>query len=347
MENHFIKNISFENFKCFKKLEFDGFKRVNLIGGHNNVGKTSFMEGVDIAVCSDTIISLTYKLKEMIRNRQNSLNDDFEIDFFYNDFIYFNIIKNINNIKVKHVNNNNYIIEESFLEEFDDELKDSKKYSSYFLLSVNEKNEKIYLNYFIRSFRIIKEDLKYISNFVHTSKMGERDIAVLYGNLINLSKEDYLDKSLQIFDNNIVGFRQILKNRNEIVLKLKLKDIEKPILLSSFGEGINRYIAIICAIWASKDGYLFIDEIENGIHYTNYPKLWKLIFDISKEANCQIFAATHSKECIEAFNNENKNNEGLYLEFYRNQKTGLINIKDRDNEQLEYALLNNGEFRGE
>ncbi|WP_300703597.1 AAA family ATPase, partial [uncultured Brachyspira sp.] len=248
---------------------------------------------------------------------------------------------------VKHVNNNNYIIEESFLEEFDDELKDSKKYSSYFLLSVNEKNEKIYLNYFIRSFRIIKEDLKYISNFVHTSKMGERDIAVLYGNLINLSKEDYLDKSLQIFDNNIVGFRQILKNRNEIVLKLKLKDIEKPILLSSFGEGINRYIAIICAIWASKDGYLFIDEIENGIHYTNYPKLWKLIFDISKEANCQIFAATHSKECIEAFNNENKNNEGLYLEFYRNQKTGLINIKDRDNEQLEYALLNNGEFRGE
>ncbi|WP_300713737.1 AAA family ATPase, partial [uncultured Brachyspira sp.] len=296
---------------------------------------------------SDTIISLTYKLKEMIRNSQKSLNYYFEIDFFYNDFIYFNIISNINNIKVKHVNNNNYIIEESFLEEFDDELKDSKKYSSYFLLSVNEKNEKIYLNYFIRSFRIIKEDLKYISNFVHTSKMGERDIAVLYGNLINLSKEDYLDKSLQIFDNNIVGFRQILKNRNEIVLKLKLKDIEKPILLSSFGEGINRYIAIICAIWASKDGYLFIDEIENGIHYTNYPKLWKLIFDISKEANCQIFAATHSKECIEAFNNENKNNEGLYLEFYRNQKTGLINIKDRDNEQLEYALLNNGEFRGE
>ncbi|WP_299245812.1 AAA family ATPase, partial [uncultured Brachyspira sp.] len=240
-----------------------------------------------------------------------------------------------------------YLIATNYILGFDDELKDSKKYSSYFLLSVNEKNEKIYLNYFIRSFRIIKEDLKYISNFVHTSKMGERDIAVLYGNLINLSKEDYLDKSLQIFDNNIVGFRQILKNRNEIVLKLKLKDIEKPILLSSFGEGINRYIAIICAIWASKDGYLFIDEIENGIHYTNYPKLWKLIFDISKEANCQIFAATHSKECIEAFNNENKNNEGLYLEFYRNQKTGLINIKDRDNEQLEYALLNNGEFRGE
>ena len=75
--------------------------------------------------------------------------------------------------------------------------------------------------------------------------------------------------------------------------------------------------------------------------------MWKLIFDISKEANCQIFAATHSKECIEAFNKENKDNDGLYLEFYRNQKTDLINIKDRDNEQLEYALLNNGEFRGE
>lgn len=73
MENHFVKNISFENFKCFNRLKFDGFKRVNLIGGQNNVGKTSFMEGIDINVCSDTTISLFYKLREMIKNRHVGL----------------------------------------------------------------------------------------------------------------------------------------------------------------------------------------------------------------------------------------------------------------------------------
>ena len=90
-----------------------------------------------------------------------------------------------------------------------------------------------------------------------------------------------------------------------------------------------------------------IDEIENGIHYTNYEKLWQLIFKASKEANCQVFATTHSKECIEAFNNVNNKNEGVYLEFYLNKKTNDIVVKSRDYEQLSYSLSHQGRFRGE
>ena len=29
--------------------------------------------------------------------------------------------------------------------------------------------------------------------------------------------------------------------------------------------------------------------------------MWEIIFRTSQEANCQVFATTHSKECIEAF----------------------------------------------
>ncbi|MBW5409375.1 ATP-binding protein, partial [Brachyspira hampsonii] len=82
MENHFVKNICFENFKCFKKLEFDGFKRVNLIGGKNNVGKTSFMEGVNLAVYSEDALKLHTNIRQMIKSRQN---DDIDIDFFNDD----------------------------------------------------------------------------------------------------------------------------------------------------------------------------------------------------------------------------------------------------------------------
>ena len=57
-------------------------------------------------------------------------------------------------------------------------------------------------------------------------------------------------------------------------------------------------------LWASQDNQLFIDEIEDGIHYTKYDKLWELIFKTSREANCQVFITTHSKECIEAFTRE-------------------------------------------
>ena len=44
MSDHFIKNIEIKNFKCFEDFKADGFGRVNLIGGKNNVGKTAFME---------------------------------------------------------------------------------------------------------------------------------------------------------------------------------------------------------------------------------------------------------------------------------------------------------------
>lgn len=325
MENHFVKNISFKNFKCFKKLKFDGFKRVNLLGGKNNVGKTSFMEGINLTVYSEDALKLHTNIRQMIKDRQN---DDIDIDFFYNDEDNININTDNKNIRITYIK---------------DPIKENRTTSApYFNLILGFSEFELDIYDFCNPKIIIKDDY----HFIHSSKFNEEYIAALYGNVINLGKEDYIDNSLKMFDENIIALRQIFNN-NKVTLKLKLKDREKPVLLSSFGEGINRYIAIICAIWASKDGYLFIDEIENGIHYTNYPKLWKLIFEISKEANCQIFAATHSKECIEAFNKENKDNEGLYLELYRNQKTGLINIKDRDNEQLEYALLNNGEFRGE
>lgn len=338
MENHFVKNIYFKNFKCFEELEFDGLKRVNLIGGKNNVGKTSFMEGVNLAVSSNDSLQLSAKVEEMIFRRQIK-DSDFEIDFFYNDTNIINIIINKKNIFIEYIDEMN-----EYDAEYQDDIEYVYEYIPHLNLQLNEDRKRINIHDMLGK-KLYVLNKKDDTHFIYSSKISEYNIAVFYSTLINLGKEDYIDNSLKIFDENIVGLRQIFNNK--VTLKLKLKDREKPVLLSSFGEGINRYIAIICAIWASKDGYLFIDEIENGIHYTNYPKLWKLIFDISKEANCQIFAATHSKECIEAFNKENKDNEGLYLEFYRNQKTGLINIKDRDNEQLEYALLNNGEFRGE
>lgn len=50
MNEKFINNIEIKNYKCFDNFKADGFKRVNLIGGKNNVGKTSFMEAC--LICS-------------------------------------------------------------------------------------------------------------------------------------------------------------------------------------------------------------------------------------------------------------------------------------------------------
>ncbi|MDY7012536.1 MAG: AAA family ATPase [Cyanobacteriota bacterium] len=35
-----------ENFRCFKKLTVEPLDRINLIGGTNNVGKTTLLEAI-------------------------------------------------------------------------------------------------------------------------------------------------------------------------------------------------------------------------------------------------------------------------------------------------------------
>ena len=48
-----LQSISIENFRCFKKTTFKGFARLNLIGGKNNAGKTSFLEAVATFLSGD------------------------------------------------------------------------------------------------------------------------------------------------------------------------------------------------------------------------------------------------------------------------------------------------------
>jgi len=38
-----IKSIAIENFHCFHQTKIEGFERINLFGGMNNVGKTALL----------------------------------------------------------------------------------------------------------------------------------------------------------------------------------------------------------------------------------------------------------------------------------------------------------------
>ena len=53
MSEHFIKNIEIKNFKCFEDFKAEGFGRVNLIGGKNNVGKSTLLEALYINLNAD------------------------------------------------------------------------------------------------------------------------------------------------------------------------------------------------------------------------------------------------------------------------------------------------------
>lgn len=72
--------------------------------------------------------------------------------------------------------------------------------------------------------------------------------------------------------------------------------------LSLMGDGMARTLSIALSMVNSQNGVVLIDEVENGLHYSVLVNLWDLIVRTARRLNIQVFAATHSDECIRAVN---------------------------------------------
>jgi AAA15 family ATPase/GTPase len=181
--------------------------------------------------------------------------------------------------------------------------------------------------------------------FIPSFSINDDSLSFLFSKIQMARKKDLLNKSLaENFDENIVEFDMIL---GEPKLFLLNRD-EGWIPLSEFGEGTKRFITIICAIWASQEGACFIDEIEDGIHYIHYKKLWEIVFNMAKKANCQIFASTHSKEMIESYYKEANRlgNKDISLTTLVRNKENQIKAITYDFDWLSHEMSQNHEVRG-
>lgn len=339
MSQHFIENIKIENFKCFENLEITGFRRVNLFGGKNNVGKTALLEAIEMFVKSIDVDFLIFNVYVLLRRRQGNY-DEMEVDIF----------KDQNqSILISSLHRRIVIKKDDHLDLFG-----GYGLEGEFVFSVNAKEKKFSFEQVNdrRLTFLVKERIgsrSIVNSFIRSSKPDENEIAILYGAIVETGKEMFIDESLNQFDKDIVSFKTIATER-KTRSKIKLNSMGGLVSLSSLGDGVSRYISMLCAIWANQHGFLFIDEIENGIHYSNYKKLWQLIFMASEQADCQIFVTSHSKECIAAFNEvqqELHDNAGNYFELYKSERKQRIVAAMRDAEQLQYALTHGEAIRGE
>jgi hypothetical protein len=120
--------------------------------------------------------------------------------------------------------------------------------------------------------------------------------------LSDLEKE--VVRALKILDPGITGVSMVGAGdganqvRHAIV---RSNAFSHPVPLRSFGDGMNRVFAIVLSLVSSKNGYLFIDEFENGMHHTLQLDVWRIIFRLSATLNVQVFATSHSWDTVEAF----------------------------------------------
>jgi hypothetical protein len=154
--------------------------------------------------------------------------------------------------------------------------------------------------------------------FVSSTSLSEKEQKELWSDAVRAGQKSKVLRMLRSIDERIKDVDSIqqpllrgrplgrsvqiggapLESRRFVVTR---EDSSIPVPLDSLGEGVGRAMAIGLGVVGGKDGLTLIDEIENGIHYSTQPKLWRMIFETARELNTQVFATTHSYDCIQAF----------------------------------------------
>jgi len=325
-KQHYIKKINIKNFKCFDDFKAEGFSRVNLIGGKNNVGKTAFMEACFIDVCAHDVKSFSTAIVsiKVMRENINILEEVVAKKKRFDESVTGNLMELSNGIYIdSNKKKLSYKIEEH---------NGVKKY----IFQLND--EKIKVN--IKDFTYIhtkNDNIKFIDNF----GLSNGEIISNYSNIQKLDREEYLNIVLNNFDSAIKSFKIIDE-------KPQCKIGEEYLEISELGDGTRHLVSIVSALFSCQDGYLFIDEIDNGIHYTMLDEIWNIIFEASKTLNVQVFATTHSKAMIDSFLNTSEylnDKEISFVELGRD-KNNEVKAIVMDAKRLKIELQSGNEVRG-
>lgn len=117
--------------------------------------------------------------------------------------------------------------------------------------------------------------------------------------------------------------------------------------LSDLGGGVVRLFRLFLNFFASRNGILLADEIENGIHYSVLGDVWRHTRTWMRDWNVQFVATTHSAECIDAAMEAFADNpEDLAIhKLFENEESGKIGAATFTGEALEGAREMNWEIR--
>lgn len=119
-----------------------------------------------------------------------------------------------------------------------------------------------------------------------------------YSRTVRERKKPQILHLLSVLDPGLVDV-EILKDERDYQVWVTAAD-ESFRPLYELGGGMVRLFRLAVSLAAASDGVLLVDEIENGLHHSVLVEFWKRLNRMASAANVQVFAATHSHECIDA-----------------------------------------------
>ncbi len=353
-----IVELTIENFRGIKHIKFDGLKGINIFVGKNNSSKTSILESIflNIGAINPQLVPRINAFREL-----NKMDDSTFRAFFYG-FNINNPIK-INTIIKKPKQHRNLTITPNQTKGFKEKIiniKDikSNENTSLYTQEIIGLDSKLSFKESSRgNFKVYKSYIKNTPNGLEILQPQNYDekIRAIYINprtiiadgAVRLSKiklkkkEEHLIKILRNIEPKLRKI-EILEN-NYIYADIGKENL---IPFNLLGDGINRLLAILLAIFDNENGVVLIDEIENGFHYMSLETLWRAVFKIAQEHNVQMFVTTHSWENINIFAKVYDELEYNDITLHRIESKNGENLSVKyDNELLLQTLESEWELR--
>jgi hypothetical protein len=182
------------------------------------------------------------------------------------------------------------------------------------------------------------------SVFIGSSGRSPQEDAKAFSQLEAAGRQDEVLPSLQVLEPRLKRL-SILLLADKPVIHGNI-GLSRLVPMQFMGEGIRRLLSFVLAITTAGSGNVLIDEIENGLHYSVLKNVWQAIGLAARSANVQVFATTHSYECITAAHEAFTANGPYDFRLYRLDRINdSIQIAAYDQDVLSYAAEMNHEVR--
>jgi hypothetical protein len=310
-----LDSLRIQNFRTFKDLTIDRLGRVNLIVGKNNVGKTALLEALWVWARRGRFSVIWKLLNERDETLHSSQTDPILLSteggrlvksifqLFYGREADFPKKASIGPSESSWGTLDIQLyLTEKMAEEGDGHLERAEP------LLVSSKDSDVIGQYpLIEDLEELKTLWGPVSDeetvtYIRSNGLQSRKRLECWDEVIRSVAEDRVYRAPQIVDDRIQDIQFIgRENAGERVPIARVKGFSERIPLRSLGEGVRRGFDIGLAMERSSGGILLIDEIENGLHYSVQPDLWQVIFETAQELDVQVFATTHSYDCVQAF----------------------------------------------
>jgi predicted ATP-dependent endonuclease of OLD family len=269
-----LTSVHLKNFRGFKDTPIGPLKRVNLIMGQNNAGKTGLLEALYLLLSDPPPIA--DRLPQVFRSSGSDSNENFWKWIPHNQDS-----KNAVEIRAQFDDLPNFGIRLG-------------TGSSMPMEPVRVINAAIGPFTWIASGQ--RETALLKASVFSTHPTNPRQDAIDFNRVVQRRKKGAVERLLKEVEPRLQALES-LQTGQEPLLFADVGLIEM-IPITQMGQGFNRLLDIYSELVAADAKVLLIDEIENGLHHSVLPTVWRGLFNAAAEVGVQIFATTHSWECV-------------------------------------------------